>query len=50
MPKVVFLVPRGLLLFLLDQFGCGVGSWVQIFTLEWVALGWVGHLVIGGLG
>ena len=22
-----------------------VGSWVQIFTLVWIGLGWVGHLV-----
>jgi len=43
-PKVVFLVPKGLLLFLWDRLGCGLG-WVLgphfHSGMGWVGLGWV---------
>ena len=51
MPKVVFLVPKGLLSFLQDRLGCGLGwvlgpnfhsgmGWVEL-VIWWVGLGWV---------
>jgi len=46
-PKIVFLVPEGLLLVVWSSVGLWVGlvRESKVFTLRWVGLGWISRLV-----